>query len=98
MTNSDDEPILPSCLHCIYSDDGDPPANEAYGKWLLCRRHPPVVFGAGGDGFTGGPGVFPRVDREGWCGEWRLSPTTQDKFPDASNYVDRTALIAEFYG
>jgi hypothetical protein len=60
----------PKCLTCAYSNEGPAPADGNDGKWLLCCRYPPVVFRAADDGYTGGAGVFPRVDRDDWCGEW----------------------------
>jgi hypothetical protein len=62
--------IFPSCLTCAYMDDGNSPADEEEGKWLLCRRHAPTTFAEATDGYSGGTGVFPRVERDDWCGEW----------------------------
>ena len=58
------------CTTCAYSDELMSPADRSDGDWLLCRRRPPVVFRSADDGYIGGPGVFPRVERTDWCGEW----------------------------
>lgn len=58
------------CSTCAYSDDGYSPARRADGDWLLCRRRAPVVYADAGDGYRGGDGIFPRVARDDWCGEW----------------------------
>jgi len=60
----------PWCKNCAYSDDGNSPADPKDGEWLLCRRHPPVVFAAKNDGYDGGQGIFPRVEKDDWCGDW----------------------------
>lgn len=59
-----------TCDMCVYSDEGEAPEDRSVGVWLLCRRRPPVVFRSADDGYSGGPGVFPRVKRDDWCGEW----------------------------
>jgi hypothetical protein len=62
--------MTPTCDRCAYSDEGEAPFDTKDGMWLLCRRRPPVVFRSADDGYAGGPGVFPRVHRDDWCGEW----------------------------
>ena len=74
----DMEDHVPVCQNCSYSDDAESHADPAEGRWLLCRRRPPVTFGAALDGYGGGPGVFPRVAAQDWCGEWVLSVTNTD--------------------
>jgi hypothetical protein len=51
-------------------DDGESPTDPEAGRWVLCRRHSPVTFGAANDGYSGGHGIFPRVTITDWCGEW----------------------------
>lgn len=60
------------CSTCAYSCDGFSPINKTGdgGLWLLCRRRAPVVYSAADDGYSGGDGIFPRVDPRDWCGEW----------------------------
>lgn len=62
--------IDPWCKNCAYSDDSSSPFDPEDGEWLLCRRHSPVVLAAEKDGYDGGRGIFPRVARDDWCGEW----------------------------
>ncbi len=61
---------MPICANCAYSDDDASPVEASDGEWILCRRRAPVVRTEADDGYVGGPGLFPRVDRDDWCGEW----------------------------
>lgn len=70
--------LVAVCRTCVYSDDGFSPADKADGEWILCVRHPPTVFRATEDGYTGGDGVFPRVDRYACCGEWILDLSSDE--------------------
>ena len=62
--------VLSTCETCAYSNESESPADESQGGWLLCVRRAPAVLREATDGWPGGPGVFPRVDRTGFCGEW----------------------------
>jgi len=59
-----------SCSNCAYSDAGASPADKNDGEWMLCRRRAPIVSTPANDGYSGGDGIFPRVERDDWCGEW----------------------------
>jgi hypothetical protein len=73
MTSEYLRDLIPRCDNCTFSDDGPSPADPTEGRWLLCRRHSPRVFSSVDDGYIGGDGVFPRVARNDWCGEWVIS-------------------------
>jgi len=57
------------CRTCRYSeftktDDFD---SSQYSKKGSCRRFPPVFVNRA----TWGDFVFPEIDADGWCGEWK---------------------------
>jgi len=70
--------LVAVCENCLYSDGGLAPAYAADGTWVLCCRHPPVVLQVADDGFAGGIAVFPRVDRNAYCGDWVLDLSCDD--------------------
>ena len=82
----------PWCRNCAYSDDSDSPADPKDGEWLLCRRRPPVVFAAVNDGFVGGAGVFPRVRRDDWCGDWVQNCANTDE-PKQAKFLEASLEI-----
>lgn len=75
-----------SCVNCTYSDDGEGPADLNEDRWLLCRRRAPVVYAAASDGYAGGEGIFPRVTRDDWCGEWVQCPS-ETREPKQRDYL-----------
>ena len=70
--------LVAVCETCLYRDEGSAPSDPTDGNWVLCCRHPPVVLRVADDGFPGGVGVFPRVDRFSFCGEWVLNLACDD--------------------
>lgn len=69
------EDIIPRCDNCMFSSDEMSPANQEDGRWIECRKRPPIcdMMHLPDDGYSGANSYWPRVERSDWCGEWELS-------------------------
>lgn len=64
-----------SCTTCEFAE---PIAGGDDGPRTECRRYPPQVFTlVYDDGVAVAAQTWPNTYQDGWCGEWRPSPTLE---------------------